>query len=81
MACSLVDDLLVDTDRYRGIPGLYWGIQALVQSVISDIDFDWQSYAVVRLAEYWAWRKEVDGSRAMAGEEMPLRERKWTQLV
>ena len=79
--CSLVENLLVETDRYRGIPGLYWGIQALVQSVISDIDFDWPSYAVVRLKEYWAWREEVDGSRAMAGKEMPLREQKWTQLV
>lgn len=81
MAGSLVDDLLVDTDRYRGIPGLYWGIQALVQNVITDVDFDWPSYAVLRLAEYWAWREEEDGSRAMGGKEIPLRERRWSQLA
>ncbi len=77
MSSSVVDDLLADADRYRGIPGLYWGVQALIQDAISDVDFDWVSYGAVRLAEYWAWRAEVDNSRINEGKEMPLRERRW----
>lgn len=74
-----VDDLMTDVDRYRGIPGLYWGIQALIQAVISDIEFDWTSYAKLRLAEYWAWREEVEGTRTTKATKIPLREQKWNQ--
>lgn len=55
------------------------GVWALIQATISQIDFDYASYAEVRLGEYWAWRRELDGSRARAGDEMPLRERRWAQ--
>lgn len=51
-----------------------WG---LIQAQISQIDFDYASYAELRLGEYWAWKREFDGSRKQAGEEMPLRERRW----
>ena len=54
---------------------MYWGIWALIQATISQIDFDYASYAEVRLGEYWAWRAEVDGRREKKGKEMPLRER------
>ncbi|RHZ44496.1 putative ethanolamine kinase [Aspergillus thermomutatus] len=76
---EMVDRLYEDVDRFRGIPGLYWGVWALIQAQISQIDFDYASYAETRLGEYYAWRREVDGSRAQAGEEMPLRERRWAQ--
>ncbi|KAL1962865.1 hypothetical protein VTN77DRAFT_9140 [Rasamsonia byssochlamydoides] len=76
---EIVEKLFHDVDRFRGIPGFYWGVWALIQATISQIDFDYASYAEVRLGEYWAWRREVDGSRARAGEEMPLRERRWAQ--
>ncbi|EQL37638.1 ethanolamine kinase [Blastomyces dermatitidis ATCC 26199] len=76
---DLVDKLFEEVDRYRGIPGFYWGVWALIQATISQIDFDYASYAELRLSEYWAWRHEVDGSRARAGEVMPLRERRWAQ--
>lgn len=55
------------------------GVWALIQAQISQIDFDYASYAELRLGEYWAWKREVDGSRKQAGEEMPLRERRWAQ--
>jgi ethanolamine kinase len=74
-----VEELLSDVDRYRGMPGLYWGVQALIQDAISDVEFDWTSYAEVRLAEFWAWRREAEGTRAREGKEMPLRERRWAQ--
>ncbi|EZF78009.1 hypothetical protein H105_00864 [Trichophyton soudanense CBS 452.61] len=74
-----VDSLFADVDRYRGLPGFYWGVWALIQATISRIDFDYASYAEQRLAEYWAWRHEQDGSRSKAGEKMPLREQRWAQ--
>lgn len=68
--------LFKEVDLFRGIPGLYWGVWALIQAGISQIDFDYASYAEVRLGEYWAWRAERDGSRK---GEMPLRERRWAE--
>ncbi|PGG95956.1 ethanolamine kinase [Blastomyces parvus] len=76
---DLVEKLFEEVDRFRGIPGFYWGVWALIQATISQIDFDYASYAELRLSEYWAWRREVDGSRSQAGEDMPLRERRWAQ--
>ena len=78
---SVQEKLAEDVDRYRGMPGLYWGIWALIQATISQIDFDYASYAEVRLGEYWAWREEAAGTRKRAGKEMPLREKRWAQEV
>lgn len=74
-----VQTMLKQVDDFRGIPGLYWGIWALIQATISQIDFDYASYAKVRLAEYYAWRGETDGTRKAEGREMPLRERCWAR--
>jgi ethanolamine kinase len=71
--------LFAEVDMWRGIPGFYWGIWALIQATISQIDFDYASYAEIRLGEYWAWREESDGSRKASGKEMPLRERRWAE--
>jgi len=74
-----VEKLLAEVDVFRGLPGFYWGIWALIQATISQIDFDYASYAETRLGEYWAWRAETSGNRAKSGAEMPLRERRWAQ--
>lgn len=71
--------LAEEVDVYRGIPGFYWGIWALIQAVISEIDFDYANYAELRLGEYWAWKAEVDGTRTSQGTEMPLREKRWAE--
>lgn len=71
------DQLMDEIDDFRGLPGLYWGIWALIQAMISNIDFDYVTYAENRLGEYWAWKAEDDDSRAKQGKEMPLRERRW----
>lgn len=71
--------LFDEVDAFRGIPGFYWGIWALIQATISQIDFDYAAYAEIRLGEYWAWRAEQDGSRAASGAELPLREARWRQ--
>lgn len=76
-----VRHLFEEVDVFRGIPGFYWGIWALIQATISQIDFDYATYAEIRLGEYWAWREEMDGSRASAGKELPLREKRWAQEV
>lgn len=71
--------LFAEVDIFRGIPGFYWGIWALIQAQISQIDFDYASYAELRLGEYWGWRAEQDGSRAASGKEMTIREKRWAQ--
>jgi len=76
---SEVGRLMGEVDAFRGIPGLYWGIWALIQAEISQIEFDYASYAEIRLGEYWAWKAEEDGSRAREGKEKPLRERRLAQ--
>ncbi|KAF2223072.1 choline/ethanolamine kinase [Elsinoe ampelina] len=72
-----VEHLYAQVDLFRGVPGFYWGVWALIQAQISQIDFDYPSYAEVRLGEYYAWKAETDGSRAKEGKEMPLRESRW----
>ncbi|KAL6896201.1 kinase-like domain-containing protein [Trichoderma longibrachiatum] len=73
------EKLMHEVDVFRGVPGFYWGIWALIQATISHIDFDYASYAESRLGEYWAYKAEADGSRAAAGMEMPLREKTWAR--
>ncbi|KAK0248758.1 hypothetical protein LTR91_014520 [Friedmanniomyces endolithicus] len=74
-----VEQLYEQVDMFRGVPGFYWGIWALIQATISQIDFDYASYAELRLGEYWAWKAELDGSRKGEGRDAPLRERRWAE--
>jgi len=76
---NMLDVLCDEVDRYRGMPGLYWGIWALIQATISQIDFDYASYAEVRLGEYSAWRAEESGSGSPGTADIPLRERRWAE--
>ena len=79
MFAAELERLNATVDHFRGIPGLYWGIWALIQATISQIDFDYAFYAEVRLGEYWAWRAEEDGSRARSGRAVPSREARWAE--
>ncbi|KAH9891521.1 protein kinase-like domain-containing protein [Xylariomycetidae sp. FL2044] len=74
-----VQKLMVEVDVFRGVPGFYWGIWALIQATISQIDFDYAAYAEVRLGEYWGWREESSGIRDKLGKEMTPREKRWAQ--
>lgn len=74
-----IKKLFEEVDMYRGLPGFYWGIWALIQAQISQIDFNYASYAEIRLGEYWAWKDEISGTRAAEGRELPLREKRWAQ--
>lgn len=74
-----IDQLYNQIEDFRGLPGFYWGIWALIQAMISQIDFDYPTYAEKRLGEYWAWKAESEGSRKRDGKEMPIRERRWAE--
>ncbi|KAF2088826.1 kinase-like protein [Saccharata proteae CBS 121410] len=71
-----LDQLCKEVDNFRGIPGFYWGVWALIQAKISQIDFDYASYAEVRLGEYWAWKQEFTGTRQ---GELSVREKRWAE--
>ena len=74
-----IEQIYNQIDEFRGMPGFFWGIWALIQAMISQIDFDYVTYAERRLGEYWAWKAETDGSREREDREMPLRERRWAE--
>ncbi|KAK4450916.1 kinase-like domain-containing protein [Podospora aff. communis PSN243] len=79
---SLLPGLWLRTvDTFRGIPGFYWGLCALIQAEASTgtIDFDYSGYAEKRLAEYQAWRRATEGGATFEGmgRDLPLREKAW----
>lgn len=73
---KLEQGLFDEVDRFRGIPGFFWGVWALIQAEISQIDFDFGLYAEIRLEEYWAWRAETERTRKGKISE---REGRWAQ--
>lgn len=80
-----IDELMRQVDHFRGVPGFYWGIWALIQAQISQIDFNYAEYAEVRLGEYWAWKRKVDqtGSELHRSKQEvhaeEVREKRWWQ--
>jgi ethanolamine kinase len=72
-----LEQLMDEVDQFRGAPGFYWGIWALIQATISQIDFDYANYAEVRLSEYWAWKNSL--GEQVPGKDMSLREKRWAQ--
>lgn len=65
-----IKQLEKDVESFRGIPGLYWGIWALIQAEISQIDFDYANYAQMRLGEYWDWKKTLGGVKSESKREI-----------
>ncbi|ODQ64627.1 kinase-like protein [Nadsonia fulvescens var. elongata DSM 6958] len=53
-----IDQMIDELRAWWGMPGLYWGIWAFIQAQISEIDFDYASYAEERLEEYWTWKAQ-----------------------
>lgn len=52
--CGLIDEVAC----YYGMPGFYWGIWAMIQSKLSNIDFNYADYSGLRLQEYWQWKQD-----------------------
>lgn len=71
-----VDQLMDEVNQFRGVPGFYWGIWALIQATISQIDFDYATYAELRLKEYWDW-KNLRHENKSNPADLPLRESRW----
>jgi ethanolamine kinase len=74
-----LEELFEQVDAFRGVPGFYWGIWALIQAQISLIEFDYAGYAEIRLGEYFAWKKTLDGGRETENERAMQREKVWAQ--
>jgi len=74
-----VETLMQQVDLYRGLPGFYWGVWGLIQAGISEIDFDYTSYAARRFGEFEAWKEEYTGVRKREGREMGPREEAWAK--
>ncbi|KAF5667803.1 ethanolamine kinase [Fusarium heterosporum] len=74
-----VEKLMRQVDDYRGFPGFYWGLCALIQAetATGTIDFDYAGYAQMRFEEYDAWREVHDGS--VDSVDMTLREKNWAR--
>lgn len=51
-----VGSLINEIAGFYGMPGFYWGVWAMIQSEISDIDFNYAEYGKSRLQEYWDWK-------------------------
>ncbi|KAI5958137.1 hypothetical protein CANMA_004291 [Candida margitis] len=51
-----VESLINEVSMFYGLPGFYWGIWAMIQSELSNIDFDYADYGKLRLEEYWDWK-------------------------
>ncbi|KAI9333203.1 kinase-like domain-containing protein [Zopfochytrium polystomum] len=47
-----IQRLYAEVNKYALAAHLYWGLWALVQAEISDLDFDYAGYAMLRLTEY-----------------------------
>ncbi|KAF7543812.1 hypothetical protein G7Z17_g10437 [Cylindrodendrum hubeiense] len=76
-----VNQVMADVDLFRGFPGFYWGLCALIQAQAStgSIDFDYAGYAEKRLSEYWAWRRSggPDTQTTEPNQAVSQREARW----
>ncbi|KAL6451397.1 Etnk1 Ethanolamine kinase 1 [Candida maltosa Xu316] len=53
-----IESLIGEIKTYYGLPGFYWGIWAMIQSELSNIDFNYSNYGKLRLEEYWQWKND-----------------------
>ncbi|KAI1317593.1 Ethanolamine kinase 1 [Mortierella claussenii] len=53
-----VEQLYREVNKFALASHFYWGVWALVQAQLSDIDFDYMPYAVLRFNEYFRRRDE-----------------------
>lgn len=54
-----VNQMLETIDKFSLAAHLYWGLWALVQAINSTIDFDFLSFALKRLEEYYKRKNEL----------------------
>ncbi|KAI9322602.1 kinase-like domain-containing protein [Dichotomocladium elegans] len=54
-----LEHLYYEVEGFSLASHYYWGLWALIQAVISDIDFDYLSYAILRFSEYDRRKKTI----------------------
>ncbi|KAI8072682.1 kinase-like domain-containing protein, partial [Gongronella butleri] len=54
-----IDALYNEVDGFSLASHYYWGLWAMVQAMVSDIDFDYMEYAVMRFDEYERRKEQV----------------------
>lgn len=54
-----ISKLIEEVKLHYGLPGFFWGIWSQIQSRISELDFDYESYSQKRLNEYWKWKEAL----------------------
>ncbi|KAI5950162.1 hypothetical protein KGF54_005310 [Candida jiufengensis] len=53
-----ITKLIEEISMFYGLPGFYWGIWAMIQSELSNINFNYSNYGKLRLEEYWDWKNK-----------------------
>jgi ethanolamine kinase len=53
------EKLFQEVDAFSLASHYYWGLWAMVQAMISDIDFNYMEYAVLRFNEYDRRKNEI----------------------
>jgi ethanolamine kinase len=56
-----LETLYQEVEHYSLASHLYWGLWALCQAMVSDIDFSYMDYAVLRFGEYKKRKQQVLG--------------------
>ncbi|TID18296.1 Protein kinase-like (PK-like) [Venturia nashicola] len=59
-------------DAFRGVPGMYWALWALMQ--IHRMGEDYSAFHETKVKECWDWKGEGDGSRKESSQE-----RRWME--
>jgi len=52
-----VDQVYKEANKFALASHFYWGLWGLVQAELSNIDFDYMEYAIMRFKEYYAKKK------------------------
>ncbi|KAF8862027.1 hypothetical protein BDZ45DRAFT_771898 [Acephala macrosclerotiorum] len=77
---DVVAKLMDEVDKWRGFPGFYWGLCALIQAAdaVADPELSrrYTEYSKLRLAEYSAWKEKEEGLRERGGKEISPREKR-----
>ena len=53
------EKMYIEVNAFSLVSHFYWGLWAMIQSMVSDIDFNYMEYAVLRFNEYYKRRDQV----------------------
>ncbi|CEG64849.1 hypothetical protein RMATCC62417_01757 [Rhizopus microsporus] len=53
------EKMYIEVNAFSLVSHFYWGLWAMIQAMVSDIDFNYMEYAVLRFNEYYKRRDQV----------------------